>query len=143
MNLDKIEIKKLVVRKDNRGYLFEGLREDDKLFEGKFGQCLISTVYKDVIKGFHKHKKQIDYTLCAEGKAIYVASDGKEIKKFLLNSQDPILIKVPPGIWHGYKAVEGNAVLVHIMNTTYDPKDTEEKDPLSFGNVWDMDSKTG
>jgi len=139
MNLNKVKIKKLVIHEDDRGYLFEGLRADDALFEGEFGQCLISIVHNGVIKGFHKHKKQVDYTLCAKGKAIYAVSDGKEIKKFLLDGKNPILIKVPPGIWHGYKAIEGDAVLIHVMNTTYNPKDTEEKDPLSFGDIWDMD----
>ena len=139
MNLNKVKIKRLVIHEDDRGYLFEGLRADDNIFEGKFGQCLISIVHNGIIKGFHKHKKQVDYTLCAKGKAIYAVSDGKEIKKFLLDGQNPILIKVPPGIWHGYKAVEGDAVLVHIMNTTYNPEDTEEKDPLSFGDIWDND----
>ena len=57
----------------------------------------------------------------------------------MLDGKNPILIKVPPGIWHGYKAIEGDAVLIHVMNTTYNPKDTEEKDPLSFGDIWDMD----
>jgi len=136
MSLKDIKLKKLVIHKDDRGYLFEGLRKDDKLFDGVFGQCLISVVYPNVIKGLHKHTKQTDYTLCAKGRLLYIAADGKRVKKFLLDSNDPILIKVPPGIWHGYKALDEEVIVVHIMDTTYDPNDTDSKDPMAFGDVW-------
>ena len=136
MNLNEVKIKKLVIHKDERGYLFEGLRKDDSMFNGEYGQCLISVVYAGIIKGFHKHEKQTDYTLCAKGKVLYIVSDGKEIKKIILDGEDPLLVKVPPGLWHGYKALEKEAILIHIMDTIYDLEDTEAKDPHSFGDVW-------
>lgn len=139
MSLKDIKIKKLVIHKDERGYLFEGLRKDDSLFGGEFGQCLISVVYKDAIKGLHKHANQTDYTLCAKGKLLYVATDGREVKKFILDENNPRLIKIPLGIWHGYKALEDEALVVHILDRTYNPKDTEEKDPYAFGNFWEID----
>lgn len=136
MSLKGIKIKNLEIHKDDRGYLFEGLRKDDSLFDGKYGQCLISVVYADIIKGLHKHKKQTDYTLCAKGRVLYVVSDEKEVQKFILDENKPVLIKVPPGLWHGYKAIEKEAVLVHIMDRTYDPEDTLAKDPYSFWDIW-------
>ena len=36
MSLEEIKIKKLKIHKDDRGYLFEGLRQDDSLFDGKY-----------------------------------------------------------------------------------------------------------
>jgi dTDP-4-dehydrorhamnose 3,5-epimerase len=139
MSLDKVEIKVLKIHEDERGYLFEGLRADDKLFGGKFGQTLISHVNKDVTKGLHLHHKQTDYTLCAKGKALYVATDGKGVKQFILDGKNPVLIKVPPGIWHGYKAIDGDALLIHVMDETFDPDDTEAKDPDAFGPIWDVE----
>ncbi|MBU1632507.1 MAG: dTDP-4-dehydrorhamnose 3,5-epimerase family protein [Nanoarchaeota archaeon] len=138
MSINNIKIKKLIIHKDDRGYLFEGLRQDDHLFDGIYGQSLISVVYPNVIKGLHKHTKQTDYTLCAKGRILYVATDGKEVKKMILDGENPVLIKIPPGIWHGYKALGKEVLIVHIMDTTFDPNDTEEKDPYAFGDVWEV-----
>jgi dTDP-4-dehydrorhamnose 3,5-epimerase-like enzyme len=136
MELKKIEIKKLIIHKDERGYLFEGLKNNDHLFDGKFGQCLISVVNPEIIKGLHKHKIQTDYTLCVKGKVLYVVGDEEKFEQFILDGDDPLLIKVPPGYWHGYKAMNDEALLVHIMDTIFDPNDTEAVDPYHFGDFW-------
>lgn len=135
-----IETKKLTMHKDGRGYLFEALRRDDKLFGGEFGQVLISVVYPGVIKGLHLHHKQTDYTACIRGNLKYgivQEKDGKvEIKTLVIGDTNPLLIKIPPGLWHGYMAVGGEAIILHIMDKTYDPTDVEAKDPNAFGNIW-------
>ena len=138
----KAEIKRLQVHADDRGYLFEGLRNDDAVFGGKFGQSLISVLYPGVVKAWHKHEKQTDYTLCALGDVKYCVAEELEngktkVETFFLGERSLNLIKVPPGLWHGYMAV-GNqkAVLVHIMDVTFNPADTETKNYLAFGDVW-------
>jgi dTDP-4-dehydrorhamnose 3,5-epimerase len=131
-----VEFKDLVVHADDRGYLFEGLRKDDKLFGGKFGQVLISVVFPGEVKGWHLHRKQTDYTLCAKGNILYGLSDGKECEMFVLGENDRRMVKTPPGVWHGYKAIGKEAVIVHVMDTVFDPDDTERKDPGEFGDVW-------
>lgn len=131
-----VQFKKLKIHLDERGYLFEGLRKDDAIFGGKFGQTLISVVYPGVVKGWHMHKKQTDYTICAKGNIMYGICDGKKAKTFIIGEKNPVMIKVSPGIWHGYMALGREAILVHVMDTTFDPEDTERKDPKSFGNIW-------
>ncbi|MBI4148979.1 dTDP-4-dehydrorhamnose 3,5-epimerase family protein [Candidatus Woesearchaeota archaeon] len=138
MSIADVQVKKLAVHRDGRGYLFEGLRADDGLFSGKYGQCLISVLNSGVIKGLHRHQKQTDFTLCAKGKVLYVATDGTRARKFLLDGADPMLLKIPPGVWHGYQAIEGEALLVHNMDSVYDPADTEVMDPHAFGNLWHL-----
>jgi len=134
--MDGVEFKQLKIHSDDRGDLFEGLREDDPIFGGKFGQVLISVIKPGVVKGWHMHKKQTDYTLCAKGNILYGVSDGKKTETFVIGDKNPVMVKVTPGLWHGYKALGGEAILVHVMDTTYDPEDTEKTDPNSFGDVW-------
>ncbi|MBI2044048.1 methyltransferase domain-containing protein [Candidatus Pacearchaeota archaeon] len=52
-----VEVKKLNVFANDQGYLFETIRSDDKIYEGKYGQTLISVLYPGVIKGWHLHDK--------------------------------------------------------------------------------------
>ncbi len=138
-----ILIKKLTVFANDQGYLFETLRTDDRIFDKKFGQVLVSEVYPGIIKGLHRHKKQTDYTTCIKGNIKYVAI--KEINgellinTFVIGEKNPILIKVPPGIWHGYTPVSNESTTVlHTMDLAYDPKDsdTDRVDPFKFGDFW-------
>ena len=144
--MDGIEIKELKIFANDQGYLFETVKRDDKIFDGEFGQVLVSVLYPGVIKGLHRHKFQTDYTTCIKGNIKYcVAKENKdgavEIKTYVIGEKSPILIKVPPGIWHGYSPL-GNkeAIVLHLMDKTYDPKndDTERRDPYFFGDVWSV-----
>ena len=140
---NKIDIKKLKSFFDKEGELFEVLRVDDKLFGGKFGQNLMSIVKPNIIKGFHKHSRQTEYTTCIKGNILYIAvTENPEqplIQKFIIGEGNRILIKTPPGIWHGYKSLNNKeAVVLYTMDSPYNPEDTdtEDKDPLAFGDIW-------
>ena len=41
---------------DERGTIFHMLRNDDDHFE-RFGEIYFTTIYRDVIKGWHKHSE--------------------------------------------------------------------------------------
>ena len=141
-----IRIKPLKLFSDEQGYLFETLRQDDELFDGKFGQVLVSVLYPGVIKGLHRHSKQTDYTTCIKGNIKYVVAKEKaggsreaDFKTFVVGETNPILIKIPPGYWHGYMVLGGEkAIILHTMDKTYNPQepDTDEISPFTFGDVW-------
>ena len=130
-----LETKQLNVFKDERGYMIS-LRANEEIFNGKFGQCLLSVIYPGIIKGLHLHKKQTDFCVCVKGHAKYVATDGKEFESFIIGESNPLLVKVSPGIWHGYMALDNETIIMHTMDTYYDSKDTEKIDPFSFGDLW-------
>ncbi len=139
-----IEIKKLkVFDLGDEGNLFETLRDDDEIYQGKFGQNLISFVNPGIKKGLHKHDKQTEYTTCIKGNLLYVAiketPKGPIIEKIPIGEKNMLMIKTPPGVWHGYTPI-GNeqAVLVYTMDRAYNSEDpdTDEKDVYSFGDVW-------
>ena len=139
-----VQLKELKVFSDDRGYMFEGLRKDDALFDGTYGQTLVTVLYPGVVKAWHRHARQADYTLCAVGNVKYCVAYERgqgdvQIETYYLGEGHQALIKVPPGIWHGYTPIGGQrAVLVHVMDTTYDPTDTQRKDWLAFGDVWSV-----
>ncbi len=141
--IEGVEIKKINIFANDQGYLFEAIRSDDKIYEGKFGQILISEIYPGVIKGLHLHNKQTEYTTCIKGNIKYVAIKETEknpiINTFIIGEKNPIIIKTPPGVWHGYMPLENkSATLVYLMDKPYNikDKDTEEKDVFAFGDVW-------
>lgn len=111
--IEGVKTKKLRVIPDERGWLMEILRNDDELYE-KFGQVYLTTAYPGIVKAWHYHKKQTDNFTCIRGMmkvALYDEREGSptrgEINEFFIGDKNALLISVPPGIWHGFKAIGG------------------------------------
>jgi len=131
--IDGVKTKKLKVVPDERGFLMEIMRSDDDLFE-KFGQVYLTTAYPDVVKAWHFHKKQTDNFTCIRGMmkvALYDAREKsptyKEINEFFIGEQNPLLISVPPGVYHGFKSVgTETAYFLSIPTLPYNYKEPDE-----------------
>jgi len=124
--IDGVTMRKLTVIPDERGYLMEMLRSDWPEFE-KFGQVYITAVYPGVVKGWHYHKIQTDHFVCVAGMAKVVLYDGREdsptqgeVKEFFMGQLNPILLKIPPGVMHGFKGISPEmALIVNIPTELY------------------------
>ena len=110
-DIDGVVLKMLRVIPDEQGWLMEILSCDDPLFK-QFGQVYVTTAYPGVVKGWHYHKKQTDNFTCINGMmkvALYDARDGSPTKGNLLElfvgDKNPLLISVPPGVYHGFKGI--------------------------------------
>ena len=128
-----VRIKKLRVIPDERGWLMEILRCDDDIFE-KFGQVYLTTAYPGVVKAWHYHRKQTDNFTCIHGMmkvALYDArADSPTFRALIelcIGERNPLLIQVPPGVYHGFKAIGGDtAYFVSIPTLPYDYKNPDE-----------------
>src|SRR3989344_2888473 len=105
--IEGVEIKKLKIFANEQGYLFETLRNDDSFYNKEFGQVLIFEVYPGVIKGYHLHEKHDEYITCIRGNIKYVVvkeypNGSRKINKFVIGEKNPVLIKIPRGLWRGY-----------------------------------------
>lgn len=127
-----VDIKKLKVYKDNRGFFCELIRSSDKFFKGcRFRQLSHSRVKKGVFKAWHLHKKQTDWLYVAAGDILLVLYDTRKNSKTYKNLVEiktgekfgRQVIKIPPGVTHGYKVVNCPAEIIYLMNREYDSKD--------------------
>lgn len=116
--IDGVQTKELKLNSDERGWLVEVLRGDWNFFE-KFGQVYVTTSYPKVVKAWHMHKLQTDCMTCVKGKVKFVLYDGRdgsktkgEICEVKMDEKTPILIKIPPGVWHGFKNIGNDLVIV-------------------------------
>lgn len=127
-----VETKQLKPIADERGYLMEILRSDEKIFM-HFGQGYITTAYPGVIKAWHMHKKQTDFQCIIKGMGKIVLFDDREnsptrgmINEFFAGERNPVLIKIPPEIWHGVKCI-GTEMLI-LVNFPTQPYNRENPD---------------
>ena len=131
--IEGVRIKKLAPHADERGCLTEILRADDDMFE-RFGQIYVSLNYPGVIRAWHYHKKQDDLWACVKGMIKAVLFDLRddsptkgEIQEVFLGEQNPILLKIPVGVIHGYKTIGIEpSLLVNLPTDTYNPAEPDE-----------------
>ena len=121
-----VKVKQLKVIPDQRGRLMEILRSDDEIFR-KFGQVYMTTAYPGVVKGWHYHKVQYDHFTCVGGMMQLVLYDArrnsstyKEINEFFVGIHNPLLVQIPPLVYHGFKAVgKKEAIIINIPTEVY------------------------
>ena len=144
--------KPLKVIPDERGWLMEMLRDDDPFFQ-KFGQVYLTVVYPEVVKGWHYHKKQSDNMAVVRGMMKIVLYDGRkesatrgEVNEFFAGEHNPILIHIPPYVYHGFKCISaGEALVVNTPTEVYNYKDPDEfrVDPHVNDIPYDWNRKDG
>jgi dTDP-4-dehydrorhamnose 3,5-epimerase len=133
-NLHDVIIKTLITHPDDRGFFREVLRDDDKLLSN-FGQTSVTVTYPGVIKAFHYHEKQDDLWYVASGMAQVVLYDMREdsdtykqTQVIYAGEQNPVLIKIPIGVAHGYRVLGDKPVMLFYHTTmSYDAKNPDEK----------------
>ena len=119
---------------DERGWLQEILRGDDELFV-RFGQVYVSATYPGVVKAWHYHQQQIDNFSCIEGMIKLVLIDTRPesstrnvINEFFIGVQNPMLVKVPNLVYHGWKCISQETALV--VNVPTEPYRYSEPDEV-------------
>jgi dTDP-4-dehydrorhamnose 3,5-epimerase len=131
--IDGVKTKPLKVIPDERGRLMEVLRADDELFR-KFGQVYMTTAYPGVVKGWHYHKKQWDHFVCVKGMMKVVLYDVREdsptrgeVNEFFLGEHNPILLQIPPYVYHGFKCIsDQESIIINIPTEVYRYDDPDE-----------------
>jgi dTDP-4-dehydrorhamnose 3,5-epimerase len=131
--IEDVKTKKLSIYPDERGWLMEILRCDDDFFN-KFGQVYLTTAYPEVVKAWHMHKIQTDNFCCIHGMMKVVLYDARkdsptfgEINEFFIGDKNPMLISVPPFVYHGFKAIGPEiAYFLSVPTEPYNYKKPDE-----------------
>ena len=144
--IDGVSLKPLTTHADERGYFREIIRVTDEFFGEGFGQWSHSRMYRDVIKAWHIHQKQIDWWYVPMGALKVVLHDlrphsptYKQTQEIFMGEQygDKVL-RIPAGVAHGCKVLSGEAHLFYITSNTYNPQDEGRipHDDPSIGYDW-------
>jgi len=94
----------------------------------------MTTAYPGVVKGWHYHKKQYDNMAVVKGTMKIVLCDGREdsptyreVNEFFAGEHNPILIHIPPYVYHGFKCVsQEEAIVVNTPTETYNYEEPDE-----------------
>jgi len=134
-----------------RGYWFqEQGRFSGPLFAEGVAQWSRAKMHTGCIKAWHIHQLQWDWWFIESGLIQAVVSDVRQIASdlhwlmeklasgsvsywslpvpetqefYLGDDQPPSILKIPPGVAHGLKVLQGPAVLSYLTSREYDPAD--------------------
>jgi len=146
--MDPYEIKELDIQ----------YHEDDRaqrkmnIFDIPKGQINVSYVNStEHVVAWHKHNTQTDYWTCVNGSfkvglAIPThlnecGTDSFKIRWHYLSDKNPKAIAIPPGVYHGYKALEPGSIMLYYLTEKYDTADELKVPPGYFGESWETKSK--
>jgi dTDP-4-dehydrorhamnose 3,5-epimerase len=131
--IHQVATKPLKLIPDERGRLMEILRCDEDIFV-RFGQVYITTTYPQVVKAWHYHKVQDDFIVCVKGMLKLVLYDEREdsptrgeINEFFLGDYNPLLVKVPKMVYHGWKCISSEeAIVINAPTEAYNAAAPDE-----------------
>jgi dTDP-4-dehydrorhamnose 3,5-epimerase len=129
---------------DERGTIFHMLSSTDEHFV-RFGEIYFTTIYRDVVKGWHKHREMTLNYACVYGRIKLVLYDDRDesptkgtLQEIFLGPDNHSLVVIPPLVWNGFKGMtEPFAIVANCCTHPHDPSRTTRLDP--FDNDIDYD----
>ena len=129
--IEGVEIKELVTHADDRGFFREIIRSSDAIFPEGFAQWSHTVSYQGVAKAWHVHSRQVDWWYVATGTIRAALYDTRrsspthgETQEMLLGANNPArVLRIPPGVAHGYRVLSGPAHIFYITSQEYDGSD--------------------
>ena len=129
--IDGVVVKDLLTHTDERGFFRELIRVTDEFFSEGFGQWSHSMMYAGIVKAWHIHKVQVDWWYVAGGVLKVALYDTRpdsptygETAELLMGEHQPAcVLRVPPGVAHGCKAITGPVHLFYVTSQVYNPED--------------------
>ncbi len=148
--IEGVIVKPLKKIMDERGVVMHMLRKDDPVFEG-FGEIYFSVIFPGAVKAWHLHKEMtLNYAVVSGNikLVLYDQRPGSKTKGVLqelfIGDDNYCLVKVPPGVVNGFKAV-GNvkAIVANCATVPHDPAELVRIDPFDKKIGYDWDIKNG
>ena len=142
--IDGVKVIPLRQIHDERGKVMHMLKTTDEHFE-QFGEIYFSTVFPGVVKAWHIHSQMTLNYAVPIGRIKFVMYDDRpnsptkgEIQELILGPDNYMLVRVPPGVWNGFKGIDTNMSLVaNCATIPHDPNEIDRMDPMSSSIPYD------
>lgn len=121
---------------DERGTVHHMLKRTDPHFAG-FGEIYFTTIYRDVVKGWHRHREMTLSYAVPVGRIKLVLYDDRPgsttrgtVEEHFLGPDDYSLVQIPPGVWNGFKGMAELALVANCCTHPHDPSRSDRLDPF-------------
>jgi len=121
---------------DERGTVHHMLKRTDAHFI-EFGEIYFTTVYRGVVKGWHRHRDMTLNYACISGRIKLVLFDDRaesgtrgELMEVFLGPDNYSLVIIPPGVWNGFKGMDESSIVANCSTHAHDPARSDRLDPF-------------
>jgi dTDP-4-dehydrorhamnose 3,5-epimerase len=134
---------------DERGTVFHMLRASDPHFR-EFGEIYFSSIYREAVKGWHRHADMTLNYACIWGRVKLVILDDREgspskgaVQEVFLGSDNYALVVIPPGLWNGFKGLADISLMANCCTHEHDSSRSERLDPYTNDLGYDWRRRDG
>lgn len=135
--IDGVKVIPLTRIPDERGTICHMLKCTDPHFQ-QFGEIYFSSVYRDVVKAWHRHREMTLNYACVFGRIKLVIYDDREgsstsgeLQEIFLGPDDYSLVIIPPDLWNGFKGMSDPcAIVANCCTHPHDPSRSQRLDPV-------------
>ena len=127
MKIDLIDLDK---KSDQRGYLFEIIRNSGQMPREKFGLIYYNVVNPGITKGNHYHVRKTEWYCVVKGTAKVRLVERKtgEKAELILSAEKPRLLRLDPGVTHNITNAGSDDM--HFIGYIDEPYDEEDPDTV-------------
>jgi dTDP-4-dehydrorhamnose 3,5-epimerase len=133
---------------DERGTILHMLKSTDEHFQ-QFGEIYFTTIYRNVVKGWHRHREMTLNYACIFGRIKLVLFDDRDdsrtrgvLQEIFLGVDNHSLVVIPPGVWNGSKGMSDPfAIIANCCTHPHDPSRTTRLDPFENDIPYDWGVK--
>ncbi len=135
--IDGVQVIPLTRIPDERGTICHMLKCTDPHFQ-QFGEIYFSSVYRDVVKAWHRHREMTLNYACIFGRIKLVIYDDREgsstngeFQEVFLGPDAYSLVIIPPDVWNGFKGMSDPcAIVANCCTHPHDPSRSQRLDPV-------------
>jgi dTDP-4-dehydrorhamnose 3,5-epimerase len=120
-----------------KGDIYHAMKKSDDGFDG-FGEAYFSTVHKNSIKGWTKHKDMTLNLLVPIGEIEFVVynEDLKEFFSVRISQNNYQRLTIKPNLWVAFKGIDENNMLLNLTSIEHDPNESENMELTSIPYEW-------
>lgn len=103
----------------------------------EFGEIYFSSIYRGIVKGWHRHRQMTLNYACPWGRVKLVLYDDRpgsptrgQLMERFLGPDDYSLVVIPPWIWTGLKGMAEVSLIANCATHPHDPSQSERLDPF-------------
>ncbi len=126
-----------------KGNILHGMKKSDTGFTA-FGEAYFSTVIKDEIKAWKKHRSMTLNLIVPEGTVKFVVFDQREdsptfalFNEFVISKDNYFRLTIPPNVWFGFAGIgSGLNLILNVASIPHDPEEVERKEIKDLKYNW-------
>jgi dTDP-4-dehydrorhamnose 3,5-epimerase len=120
-----------------KGDSYHAMKKSDDGFDG-FGEAYFSTVHKNDIKGWKKHRDMTLNLLVPIGEIKFVVynEDLKEFFSVKISQNNYQRLTIKPNLWLAFKGIDENSMLLNLASIEHDPNESENMELTSIQYEW-------